>query len=289
MWYIWENMADVAIVGYGYVGRGIHRLFGKRVKAIFDPAPTDEAVAEARGLGYEGKFDDKAAVNKCELAVISVPTAMKPDGSCDVSLVEKSVEWLKTEYILIKSTVKPGTTAKLIKKTRKKIAFSPEYLGESRYFTPPWLYPDPREMKMHTFQIFGGSREVTNRMVDIFTAVMGPHVFYAQTDPTSAEIVKYIENSWGAMKVTFCNEWFDICKAHGVDYREVRELWALDPRVQKMHTAVFPDKRGFGGKCFPKDVAGIVKATQEAGYEPELMKTVLKRNKYFTGLNTDKK
>lgn len=282
-------MAEVAIVGYGYVGRGIHRLFGKKIKAIYDPKPTDEAAAEARNLGYEGEFNDRKAVNKCELTVICVPTPAMKDGSCDTSIVEKTVGWIESPYILIKSTVKPGTTAKLVKKTKKKIAFSPEYLGESRYFTPPWLYPDPREMKMHTFQVFGGEKEVTNKMVDIFSPVMGPHVFYAQTNSTAAELVKYMENSWGAMKVTFCNEWFDICKAHGQDYREVRELWALDPRVQKMHTLVFPDKRGFGGKCFPKDVSGIIKATQEAGYEPDLMKMVIKRNKYFSGLNKEEK
>lgn len=276
-------------MGYGYVGRGIHRLFGKKVKAIYDPKPTDEAVTEARNLGYEGEFEDRKAVSKCELTVICVPTPSKKDGSCDTSIVEKTVEWVDSPYILIKSTVKPGTTARLVKKTKKKIAFSPEYLGESRYFTPPWLYPDPREMKMHTFQVFGGEREVTNKLVDIFSPMMGPHVFYAQTNSTAAELVKYMENSWGAMKVIFCNEWFDICEAHGQDYREVRELWALDPRVQKMHTLVFPDKRGFGGKCFPKDVAGIVKATQETGYEPDLMKTVMKRNKYFAGLNKEEK
>jgi nucleotide sugar dehydrogenase len=282
-------MADVAIVGYGYVGRGVHRLFGKKVKAIYDPSPTPEAAAEAKTLGYELSFDDKNAVNKCELAVICVPTPQKADGGCDTSIVEKTVEWIKSPYILIKSTVRPGTTVRLAKKTGKKIAFSPEYMGEGNYFTPPWKYPDPKEMKMHTFQIFGGERKVTNRMVDIFQRTMGPHVFYAQTDATTAEIVKYMENSWGAMKVIFCNEWFDICKTHGVDYREVRELWTLDPRVEKMHTAVFTEKRGFGGKCFPKDVSGIVKATQEEGYEPELMKMVIKRNKFFSSLNKEEK
>jgi len=108
---------------------------------------------------------------------------------------------------------------------------------------------------------------------------MGPHVFFAQTDAKTAEVVKYMENSWGAMKVIFANEWYDICEVHGVDYREVRELWALDSRVEKMHTAVFTDKRGYSGKCFPKDVNAIIEATKEAGYTPEVMETVKRVNK----------
>lgn len=282
----------IAIVGYGYVGRALHCLFEDWVCAIFDPNPTDEAREEAKSLGYEAPFGsdwgtnevfDK--VNECELAIVSVPTLEKEDGSCDVSIVKKTIERLETKLILIKSTIRPGTTDKLMKETGKKLVFSPEYIGEGGYFTPPWLYPDPKLMKKHTFQIFGGPRKQTNGMVDMFIRKVGPHVFFAQTDAKTAEVVKYMENSWGAMKVIFGNEWFDICETQGVDYREVRELWALDSRVEKMHTAVFPHSRGYGGKCFPKDVAAIVQDTNEKGYVPEMMETVIKRNKYFNSLN----
>lgn len=272
-------MKSVAIIGYGYVGRGMHRLFDRQTAAVYDPFAKDIPA----GMGTA-----KADANKCDLAIICVPTLEKKDGSCDTSVVEETVSWLKTPLILIKSTVPPGTTDRLVKKTGKKIAFSPEYLGESSYYTPPWKYPDPREVKMHTWQIFGGEKAATQGIYDIFIRVMGPHVYYAQTEAKTAEMVKYLENSWGAMKVIFFNEWFDICKAHGVDYRDVRELWALDPRTEKMHTAVFVDKRGFGGKCFPKDVSAIIKATEDRGYEPKMMKMVKKRNAEFSKLNSDK-
>lgn len=269
----------VAIVGYGYVGKAIHRFFGDKVVAIYDPYFKQK---------LKSIKNSKRAVNACDLAVVCVPTQPAKDDSCDTSLVESTIDWLKTPLILIKSTVEPGTTQKLIKKTGKPIAFSPEYIGEGKYFTPYWKYPDPEDMKKHTFQIFGGPREVTQKIIDIFVRVMGPHVSYLQTDSTTAELVKYMENSWGAMKVIFANEWFDICEAHGSDYREVRELWAMDSRVEKMHTAVFVDNRGYGGKCFPKDVKAIIASSRKKGYKAKLLESVDKRNDEFTSRNKGK-
>ncbi len=282
----------IAIVGYGYVGRGIHRLFGDWVDAIYDPTPLDEPREEARNLGFVSPEDNDWAnnemqekVNNCDLVVVCVPTSQKADGSADTSIVESAIAWLETPRILIKSTVPPGTTKRLAKKFKKNIAFSPEFMGEGGYFTPPWKYPHPTEMKMHTFQIFGGPKKLTNDLVDIFIRKMGPHVDFYQTDSTTAEVSKYAENSWGSTKVIWANEFYEICEAFGVDYREMREMWAADSRVEKMHTAVFTHSRGYGGKCFPKDIAAIIKASEDAGYEPKLLKQVVESNKYFNSLN----
>lgn len=289
-------MKTIGIVGPGYVGMGIYRLFGGQVQAMYSPSgksvpPEFKEVQKWNAENHEVFIyearDTKEAINKCDLVVISAPTPMREDGSCDTSKVEEAASWVTAPLVLIKSTITPGTTEKLNKKYGERFAFSPEYMGEGHYFTPFWKYPDPIEMKYHSFQIFGGPRKVTQQIVDIFQRKMGPHVFYAQTDSRTAEIVKYMENSWGGMKVTFANEWFDICETLGVDYREVRELWALDSRVEKMHTAVFPDKRGFGGKCFPKDINAIVHEARKKGYEAEVMANVLKVNKKFTKKNKE--
>lgn len=274
-----NNLKTIGIVGPGYVGQGVYRLFKDQVQAMY--SPSGNSVNEE----FKNGRDTKEAINKCDMVVICAPTPMKEDKTCDISKVDEAASWITVDTVLIKSTVKPGTTEMLNKKYGDRFAFSPEYMGEGNYFTPPWKYPDPKDMASHTFQIFGGPRPVTNRIVDIFQRRMGPHVFMAQTDSTTAEVVKYMENSWGGMKVTFANEWYEIAKVHGVDYREVRELWALDSRVEKMHTAVFPDKRGFAGKCFPKDLNAIVKSTEEKGYEPKIMKQVLASNDEFNKLN----
>jgi UDP-glucose 6-dehydrogenase len=62
-----------------------------------------------------------------------------------------------------------------------------------------------------------------------------------------------MENSFFATKVTFCNMWYDIATACGVDYNELRECWLADPRINRNHTLVFPKDRGYGGKCLVPD------------------------------------
>jgi UDP-glucose 6-dehydrogenase len=64
-----------------------------------------------------------------------------------------------------------------------------------------------------------------------------------------------------------------------VDWNEVRELWLLDPRISDMHTAVFRDDRGFGGKCLPKDTSALVKIAEKNGIDAILLKGVLDSNK----------
>lgn len=269
------NKKTIAVVGPGYVGQGIVRLFGDQVQAIY--SPSGNSVPQE----FKDKhLDTKEAVNACDLITLAVPTPMSENGECDLSHVLGTLEWLREDaLVLIKSTIVPGTTEMLqAKYPNMRIAFSPEYMGEGNYFTPFWKYPDPKEMKYHSFQIFGGVREATNAIVNIFQRVMGPHVFYAQTDSRTAEFVKYFENLWGAMKVTFANEMYEAARVHSVDYIEARELWALDSRVEKMHTAVFPDKRGFSGKCFPKDVRAFIEATKKLGYDPKLLSQVWNTN-----------
>jgi len=203
----------------------------------------------------------------------------------DLSYVHGTFEWLRVPLVVIKSTVPPGTTRTLANEYPDlSIVFSPEYIGEGKYHTPTHKgYPHPTDMRQHEFFIFGGKRADTARAIDFFLPISGPDAKYIQTDTTTAELTKYMENSWGATKVTFANEFFEIARAFGVDYKELRELFLLDGRVERIHTAVFENKRGFGGKCFPKDVNGIVAVSAQAGYTPELLVAVLTSNKKFGG------
>jgi UDP-glucose 6-dehydrogenase len=125
-------------------------------------------------------------------------------------------------------------------------------------------------------------------MVQWFIPIMGPHVFFYQVDAKTAEVVKYWENTWGALKVTFVNEMYEVCKTLGVDYYKAREGWLLDSRIEKMHTAVFAESRGFGGKCYPKDVHALAHESESRGYEPKLIKQVLASNEDFIAMNEKK-
>jgi UDPglucose 6-dehydrogenase len=90
-----------------------------------------------------------------------------------------------------------------------------------------------------------------------------------------------MENAFYATKVTFCNEWFDIARTFGVDYNELRETWLADPRISRDHTFVYPDNRGFSGKCLPKDTSAIVKASADRGCDARLLKSVMAANSHY--------
>ncbi len=277
----------VAIIGYGYVGKAVEKYFADHFEVVVYDPPYMEANSMGAELNDGGIIftSDKDNVNSCDLAVVCVPTPSSESGEVDLSYIDETFEWLNTPLTLIKSTVPPGTTAQLVAGERtgnwinRKICFSPEYIGEGNYEVPYWKgYPHPTDMKKHSFQIIGGDMEAGAKISQFFMKVSGPDAKYRLTDSMTAELVKYMFNSWGATKVTFCNEFYNIAGALGVNYVELRELLLLDKRMEPMHTAVFEDNRGFGGKCFPKDVKGIVKRAEEAGYVPELLKEVLKSN-----------
>lgn len=269
-----EIKSKVAIIGYGYVAKAYHKVFPDAL--VYTTHPTGEAF-----------FADKKQINdECGLAIVCVPTPMQyvPDEfkPVDLSIIEETVTWLEVPLILLKSTVPPGTTDRLIKQTGKRIAFSPEYVGEGKYQITPWKYMDPSDPRLHEFQIIGGAPDTRNEIANWLVKRLGPEKFYYLIDAVEAEVIKYMENCWGGMKVIFAQEFYDLCQKLGASYHRVREGWALDNRVERMHTAVFVDKRGFSGKCYPKDLNGIVRLAREVGSPLTLIEAVLRKNRIYT-------
>jgi UDPglucose 6-dehydrogenase len=245
----------VAVVGYGAVGRGIAKLWPNAV--VYD---TFQAL---------GSVDE---VNQCQFAFVSVPTPRAPDGTCDTTAVEEVVAWIETDLIILRSTVSVGTTDRLVAQTGKRLVFQPEFgPGE----TPDHPFREPWSIR---WMILGGERNATIAVADLYKTVFNADVAIHQTDARTAELAKYMENCFLALKVTFCNEFYDIAQILGVDYNELREYWLLDPRVSRTHTFVMPDDRGFGGKCLPKDISALVATARAAGYIPQLLEAVMEVN-----------
>jgi len=271
----------VGIIGYGVVGKVIHRLLKEDVVAVYDPYVREEIfTGEVTSVGRK-----KEDFKNLDLVVICVMTKENEDGSCDISIVEDAIKWLHEfcpdTVVLIKSAVVPGEIRRLSDKYfdgALGLVVSPEYAGESKYFTPFWKYPDPKNMESHTWQVYGGEKEDTSLCVDIFKRRMSVDTVHIQTTLVTASLCKYMENNFFALKVTFCNEWYDIAEAYGVDYNELRECWLADTRINRNHTLVFPKDRGYGGKCFPKDVKAIINDAGKHGVDAELMKAVDKVN-----------
>ena len=92
-----------------------------------------------------------------------------------------------------------------------------------------------------------------------------------------AEVVKYMENAFLATKVAFCNEFFDLCSAVGVDYDWVRLLWLQDDRINPSHTLV-TGERGYGGQCLPKDMAAVSATGRDPGAPMAILEAVQRAN-----------
>lgn len=282
-------MKNIAIIGHGYVGKAMEEFFVRR-KDLYNIAITDpkyngsEYFIEDKGVSI--KNIDSVAI-WADYIILSVPTPIGDDGSCDTFLVEETLATIdreirnqkaqnKERIVIIKSTVAVGTSQMLDNKySTFRVVFSPEFCGESKYWSS---YDFDTEVAATPFFIFGGYPQITSKCVDLFLTVAGPQKQYFQCGYKEAELTKYIENSFYATKIAFCNQMYDLCQSMGIDWNTVREAWQLDPRVSPMHTAVFADDRGFGGKCFPKDALALLMTSRKAGAEATILDEVLKYN-----------
>jgi UDPglucose 6-dehydrogenase len=255
----------VACVGGGVVGSAMRELCGPET-VVYD-------IRE--GAGYT---QDKSKVNACDVCFIGVPTPMGPDRKCDTSIVEDVISWIECPLIIIRSTVAPGTTDRLSEKYGKNIVFQPEYLGE----TAAHIFGNMAERE---FVVLGGTPELVSRAADFYKHYYNAMVKFYFCDAVTAEVCKYMENAFYAMKVTFVNEFYDIAKAHGINFNLLREAWLADTRISRDHTFVYPDARGFSGKCLPKDCNAIVQSSLERGYDPKFMRACLDLNDEFQSLN----
>ncbi len=254
-------MMAIGIVGYGVVGKALARVFGH------EAGDADVRVYD-KYLGGMNGAQQKEAIQGCDLVFVAVPTPQAADGSCDLTAVEEVVAWVNPPMCL-KSTVPPGTVDRLVAATGKRVCFSPEYVGESRWH--PW-----KGIESHGFVIVGGEKGLCDLVVRAYQEVLGPLVRYFMTDARTAELCKYMENTFLATKVAFVNQFYDLAAAFGVNFNELRELWLADERVGRSHTIV-TDERGYRGRCLPKDMSAIIRAARRAGGAP-LLEAVARYN-----------
>ncbi|MCI5787345.1 MAG: polysaccharide deacetylase family protein [Helicobacter trogontum] len=266
-----KNNKKIGIIGYGYVGKAFYEFFRSHFSvSIYD-----------NGKRIQDEYDyvekNTEFLNSMDLVVICVPTNALESGCVDLSAVEDSLKLLKNDQlVLIKSTIPPLTTGKFADKyPHLRIVFSPEYIGESKYHLPPPYNFDKKVIETPYF-IFGGKKEDTEEVIAFFKIIAGPVKEYIQTESLEAEICKYMENTFFATKIVFCNEFAQICRKIGASYSKVRELWLKDPRITKTHTDIHNEESNqcFGGKCLPKDLSGIVTHTFENGYRARFLESV---------------
>ncbi|MCF2141541.1 MAG: UDP-glucose/GDP-mannose dehydrogenase family protein [Candidatus Lokiarchaeota archaeon] len=212
-------------------------------------------------------LDLEEAVKSTEISLISVGTPDK-GGMIDLSYIQEVAIGIgkalknKNEYhtVVVKSTVVPGTTLKLVKPlveeySGKKagvdfgIGMNPEFLREGVAWNDS-IKPDSI--------VIGSQDEKTKQTLRAMYS-WAPEEKITYVGINAAEAIKYAKNSFLAMKITFANEWANFCEAVGIDAKEVLEAIGADKRISPMFLRNGP---GYGGSCFPKDVNAIVHAGQ---------------------------
>ena len=225
-------MKNVLIMGYGIVG---HNL-ADEIKDI-KPDIVDK---------YKNEYNSIRNIHY-DLGFICVDTPLNEDGVLDISSVIDCLYEYDCEIYCIKSTIPVGTVDKLIQKTGKKIVFSPEYAGNTKHCNNYDF----------DYTILGGNKNICDEIIQIMLPCYdGRHTFRI-VEPKMAEMVKFMENSFLATKVSFCNAFFNICEEEKINYSELRELFILDPRVNPSHTFVYKDNPYWNSHCLNKDVTSI--------------------------------
>ena len=256
----------IGIVGQGYVGTAIKIGF----ESYYDLETYDKFDSSKSTCNL------KRLVDICDVIFVCVPTPMDKDGSCHTGIVEEVISEInqysnKSQIVVIKSTVSPGTTERMNKKYKKvSVIFNPEFLTEANFI---------EDFKNQTRIILGGTRKGTNKLRQVYSKVF-PKAHIIKTHSTIAELVKYMTNSYLARKVSFANEMYEICEKFDMDYDKVVEYATLDERLGVTHWSVpGPDgELGYGGHCLPKDINALISVAHELGINTEVLEAVVETN-----------
>lgn len=229
----------VGIVGVGMVGSAVRHGFtriGHEV-SVFDKKLPETSIDN---------------VISTDVVFISVPTPQAADGSCDVSIVEGVVDSLAQKnykgLVTIKSTVEPGTTERLAQKHSKlRLSFCPEFLRERA------MYVD--FVENNDVCIIGTfNKEDAELLKEVHGELPKQFSFVS---PTEAELAKYFFNVFNALRIVYANQFYDVCKAVGANYNNVKNAMVKHRNVQNVYLDCNENFRGFGGACLPKDTSAM--------------------------------
>lgn len=256
----------IGIIGQGFVGTALKQGFEKDFAVeTYDKYITDRSTCTSL----------QELCQKTKIVFVCLPTPMNMDGSCNLSIVGDTIkqidECCRGNIIVIKSTIPPGTTRAFNASCESSdVVFNPEFLTENNAI---------QDFLNANRIILGGAKKATTTVKKIYMKVF-PSTPIIETDPTTAEMVKYITNTFLATKVAYANELYQICSKLDVDYKKAIELSRYDERLGHTHWAVpgHDGHYGFGGSCFPKDLNCLVHIAKLAGADPMVLSAAWKKN-----------
>lgn len=247
----WFSIRDdtILIVGYGVVGHNLAKEIEVLKPDIYDKFKTENNTKKPIKYNY---------------VFICVDTPYIDENNvCDISQIENVLQENNADLYIIKSTILPGTVDMLKKKYNKHIIFSPEYYGGTQHCNNFDF----------NFTILGGEKEDCRKVIQLLQNVYDARHTFRITDSKTAELVKYMENSYLGMKVAFCCQFYNIAEQLGISYEELRELFILDERVNPSHTFVYSKHPYYQSHCLDKDIPAIANFA-----DAKLLKSVIKFN-----------
>lgn len=289
----------VTVFGLGYVGVVTsacltddgHHVVGvdvntDKVKSLADGLPpviepgVDGLLrAAVDGGRLQATTEAAVALREADVALVCVGTPSDRNGAVDLEAVRKVVRSIAAALsesgrdiaVLLRSTVPPGTTDKLIDDLHREgldapVAFVPEFLREGSavgdFRNPPYTIIGTADV---------AAEEVAR---ELFSNVKGPvHV----VDPATAELLKYGANAWHATKIAFANEIGRLGRHFGVDARDVMEVLVQDTKLN-ISPAYLRPGFAYGGSCLPKDVSALQAVARESHLQLPLLQAVSASN-----------
>ncbi|UCC33593.1 MAG: UDP-glucose/GDP-mannose dehydrogenase family protein [Candidatus Bathyarchaeota archaeon] len=303
------RIGRISIVGTGYVGLVTAVGFASKgymtIASTHDPekvALINSGVPPFYELGLgkiiEGVVKDghlkcvlykRDVILDTDVTFVAAGTPSRQDGSIDLQYVERTAEEIgqalreKRGYhlVVVKSTVVPGTTERIVKPTIERhsgkkcgtdfgLCMNPEFLREGSALQDT-LHPD----RIIIGEVDKRSGDLLESIYQEFYGVEMPPTI--RTNPSTAELVKYANNAFLATKISFMNSIANICEGiPGVDVKDVAEAIGIDKRISSLFLNA---GLGFGGSCLPKDVKALISFSKNNGYEPVLLEAIEEVNR----------
>jgi UDPglucose 6-dehydrogenase len=288
---------DLSIIGSGYVGLVTGACFadvGHNVICVDNDAQKVEALQSGKVPIYEPgleevihrnvsahrlRFTDsiRDGVDNSQVVFIAVPTPQQPNGHVDLSYIEKvsrEIAGVLTSYRVIvdKSTVPVKTGEKVAESIKRynrhgadfDVVSNPEFLREGCAVADL--------MQPNRIVIGAQSERAVDLMKKVYEPFMAPILV---TDINSAELIKHAANSFLALKISYINAISAICEASGADVEKVADGIGMDRRIGRsfLNAGI-----GYGGSCFPKDLAAFITISEQLGVSFDLLKEVQRIN-----------
>ena len=244
---------------------------------IYEPGLDELVLRNVKAGRLSFSTSTAEGVRKSEVVFIAVPTPPQPDGSVDLSYIEKvarEIAAAMTTYKIVvdKSTV-PVRTGDKVSETIKRygkarvefdVVSNPEFLREG-VAVEDLMKPDRIVIGVR-------SQRPVAAMKEIYAPFDAPIIV---TDINSAELIKHASNSFLALKISYINAISVLCEATGANVLEVANGMGMDERIGRRFLSA---SLGFGGSCFPKDLSAFVKIAEQVGYDFRLLKEVQRIN-----------